>query len=287
MKVQVAFAALIFTALVATQTKAWEFENWPKYGKDPSHSFSNPLTQINARNVASLTPAWTFPAGDAVTASPAVVDGVVYVGSWDGFFYAIDAGTGQLRWKVQVDCQPSVVPLPQVCGGPAAGTSTPSRFQTPGGIITASAAVLDNRVYFGGGRTLYSLSASDGQIIWKHVICGNPEDTELRVGSERPVANSLFSGCVRRQDLRGCLNRRRELWHSVSGRFSCLRCENRRATVAVRGRCRPPKRREQRVRQRVVFTGARPRSPDGLLWHGRLRRTAAAPVSRRSCCARC
>ena len=35
MKVQVAFAALIFTALVATQTKAWEFENWSMYGKDP------------------------------------------------------------------------------------------------------------------------------------------------------------------------------------------------------------------------------------------------------------
>jgi glucose dehydrogenase len=149
MKVHVAFAVLIFTALVSTQTKAWEFENWPMYGKDPSHSFSNPLTQINTRNVASLTPAWTFPTGDAVTASPAVVDGVVYVGSWDGFFYAIDAGTGQLKWKAQVDCQPSVVPLPQICGGPPAGTSAPSRFQTPGGIITSSAAVVDNRVYFG------------------------------------------------------------------------------------------------------------------------------------------
>jgi glucose dehydrogenase len=187
MKMQVGFAALIFAALVSTQTKAWEFENWPMYGKDPSHSFSNPLTQINARNVASLTPAWTFPTGDAVTASPAVVDGVVYVGSWDGFFYAIDAGTGELRWKVQADCQPSVVPLPQVCGGPAAGTSSPNRFQTPGGIITSSAAVVDDRVYFGGGRTLYSVSARDGQVVWKHVICGNPEDTNCLSDQNDPL----------------------------------------------------------------------------------------------------
>ena len=187
MKMQVGFAALIFAALVSTQTKAWEFENWPMYGKDPSHSFSNPLTRINARNVASLTPAWTFPTGDAVTASPAVVDGVVYVGSWDGFFYAIDAGTGELRWKVQADCQPSVVPLPQVCGGPAAGTSSPNRFQTPGGIITSSAAVVDDRVYFGGGRTLYSVSATDGQVVWKHVICGNPEDTNCLSDQNDPL----------------------------------------------------------------------------------------------------
>jgi polyvinyl alcohol dehydrogenase (cytochrome) len=157
------------------------------YGKDLSHSFSNPFSQINPSNVASLTPAWTFPTGDAVTASPAVVDGIVYVGSWDGFFYAIDAAAGQLKWKVQVDCQGSVVPLPQVCGGPGAGTSSPSRFQTPGGIITSSAAVVDGRVYFGGGRTLYSVDASDGRVLWKHVICGNPEDANCAADQNDPL----------------------------------------------------------------------------------------------------
>ena len=32
---------------------------------------------------------WTFLAGDNVWTSPAVVDGVVYFGSHDGFIYAI------------------------------------------------------------------------------------------------------------------------------------------------------------------------------------------------------
>jgi glucose dehydrogenase len=127
MKRQVAFAVLsLITSTAAVRGETWPYENWPMYGKDLSHTFSNPSTQINRGNGGSLMPAWTFPTGDAVSASPAVVDGVVYVGSWDGFFYAIDATTGQLRWKVQLDCQPSVVPIPQVCGGPGSGTATPT-----------------------------------------------------------------------------------------------------------------------------------------------------------------
>jgi polyvinyl alcohol dehydrogenase (cytochrome) len=167
-------ACSLFSAISA-RAAPWPDDSWPMYGRNLSHTFSNPHSQINSSNVSSLTPAWTFPTGDAVTASPAVVDGVVYVGSWDGYFYAIDAASGQLKWKIQLDCQSAVVPLPQVCGGSGPGPD-PNRFQTPGGIVTASAAVVDDRVYFGGGRTLYSVAAEDGRIIWKHVICGNPEE---------------------------------------------------------------------------------------------------------------
>jgi polyvinyl alcohol dehydrogenase (cytochrome) len=201
MKRQMAFAVLsLITSTAAVRGETWPYENWPMYGKDLSHTFSNPITQINRGNVGSLMPAWTFPTGDAVSASPAVVDGVVYVGSWDGFFYAIDATTGQLRWKVQLDCQPSVVPVPQVCGGPAPGTATPSRFQTPGGIVTSSAAVVDGHVYFGGGRTLYSLAADDGHLIWKHLICGNPDDQNCTSDQNDPLqilsSPAVFAGTI-------------------------------------------------------------------------------------------
>jgi glucose dehydrogenase len=95
-----------------------ERHDWPMYGRNLAHTFSSRTSAITERNVSSLKLRWTFVTGDAVTASPAVVDGVVYVGAWDGFFYALDAATGALKWKFQLDCQPSVVPLPQVCGGP-------------------------------------------------------------------------------------------------------------------------------------------------------------------------
>jgi len=161
--------------------------DWPMYGKNLSHSFSNSSSKITEHNVSSLAPLWTFVTGDAVTASPAVVGGSLYVGSWDGFFYAIDTETGALKWKFQLDCQPSVVPVPEVCGGPPPGVPTPSRFRTPGGIVASSAAVVGDRVYFGGGRTLYSLSRRDGRLIWKHVICGNPEDPSCKTDQTDPL----------------------------------------------------------------------------------------------------
>lgn len=75
MKRQVAFAVLsLITSTAAVRGATWPYENWPMYGKDLSHTFSNPITQINRGNVGSLMPAWTFPTGDAVSASPAVVD---------------------------------------------------------------------------------------------------------------------------------------------------------------------------------------------------------------------
>src|SRR5207244_9689621 len=121
----------------------------------------------NATNAVRSTPAWNFTAGDVVSASPAVVAGVVYVGSWDGFFYALDAATGALKWQFQVDCQSSAQPIPAQCpGGPSA---PPDRAETDGGLITSSAAVVDGRVYFAGGQTVYCLNAADGSLVWKEV----------------------------------------------------------------------------------------------------------------------
>ena len=40
---------------------------------------------------------WKFETGNVVHASPAVANGTVYIGSWDGNFYALDAETGQQK----------------------------------------------------------------------------------------------------------------------------------------------------------------------------------------------
>jgi polyvinyl alcohol dehydrogenase (cytochrome) len=160
-------------------------DDWPMYGRDPHHSFTNAASAINAGNVASLAPAWSFPTSDAVSASPAVVDGVVYVGAWDGFFYALDAKTGALRWKFQVDCQTSVAPVPPQCLAP--GQPPPEREDTDGGIITSSALVSGGVVYFAGGKTVYALRASDGALLWKHVTCGRPEAPGCETDANDPT----------------------------------------------------------------------------------------------------
>ena len=42
---------------------------------------------------------WTFETQDPITSTAAIVDGVVYVGSMDEYFYALDLKSGKLKWK--------------------------------------------------------------------------------------------------------------------------------------------------------------------------------------------
>ena len=146
--------------------------DWPTYGHDLHRTF-NGKTSLDQTSVRTLAQAWSFPTGDAVTANPIVVNGTVYVGSWDGNFYAIDATTGQQRWKFTVDPQPAVKPVP--------GNRQPGDVASDGGIITSSAYFLPGRgrrpglVIFGGGYTLYALRAADGSLFWKHAYTGRPE----------------------------------------------------------------------------------------------------------------
>ena len=42
---------------------------------------------------------WKFKTGDVVHASPAYANGVLFVGSWDSYFYAVDAKTGKQKWR--------------------------------------------------------------------------------------------------------------------------------------------------------------------------------------------
>src|SRR5215471_7070236 len=129
-------------------------EDWPMYGRNLRHTFSNEQSLINPSNVAGLQLAWFFQTGDAVSASPTVVDEVVYVGSWDGYFYAIDAHSGKVTWKFKLDCQYTVLPIPPQCLPlPPGFPPLPPRASTDGGIVTSSAAVIHGVVYFGGGKT--------------------------------------------------------------------------------------------------------------------------------------
>jgi polyvinyl alcohol dehydrogenase (cytochrome) len=145
--------------------------DWPTYGHDAQHTFHGRTTLTEA-TVATLRKAWLFRTGDAVTATPTVVDGTVYVGSWDDYFYAVNLETGKLRWKTRVTSQNGVDPYPG---------EKPRDLSSDGGLITSSAwfqAGAGRRpplVIFGGGYTLYALNARTGAVYWKHDYTGRPD----------------------------------------------------------------------------------------------------------------
>lgn len=143
--------------------------DWPMYGRDAGHSFAAPdgCTQIGPLNVASLRPAWFVRTDSPVTASPSVVDGVVYVGDGGGTFYAIRADDGTVLWTFRVD----------------------DTNEVSYGRIVSSAAVDEvagrRVVAFGGGSTLYVLDAADGALLARS--CFDPRSESRCAGSSRTI----------------------------------------------------------------------------------------------------
>jgi outer membrane protein assembly factor BamB len=158
--------------------------SWPMYGHDPRHSFavSHGCSSITPANVATLVPAWFFHAKDSITSSVAVSHGTVYVGSWDGTFYAINAADGSLRWSFHVK----------------------NATQTAFGRIDSSAAVVKagrgaarrRVVMFGGGSSLWVLDATTGKKLTR--INLDPRSRSLRKAQkdDPPVAEVESSPVV-------------------------------------------------------------------------------------------
>jgi polyvinyl alcohol dehydrogenase (cytochrome) len=134
--------------------------DWPAWGHGVDRSFSYPCeTEISPQTAGDLRRIWFFNAKDTVTATPAVVDGTVFVGDWSGNFYALRLANGKPRWTRKIE------PHGQVYAGQ----------------IVSSAAVADvdgvRTVYFGGGKTLYALRARDGKTRWAFET-GRPGDRD-------------------------------------------------------------------------------------------------------------
>ena len=102
---------------------------------------------VYALDAASGEVRWKFPTGDVVHAAPALVDGVLYIGSWDSWFYALDAATGKQKWRFH--------------GGEDPLIHNQVGFQS-------SAAVANGIVYVGcRDSNLYALDAATGAEKWR------------------------------------------------------------------------------------------------------------------------
>ncbi len=138
--------------------------DWPGYGHDAQHTFAG-RTTLTESSAKTLKVAWFFPTGDAVTATPTVVNGTVYAGSWDDTFYALDLATGALRWRYHLQAQDAITPYPG---------QQPRDATSDGGLVTSSAwfqpghGSRPDLVIFGGGYTLYALDAATGALYWRH-----------------------------------------------------------------------------------------------------------------------
>jgi outer membrane protein assembly factor BamB len=106
---------------------------------------------------------WKFATGARVPSSPAVANGVVYFGSYDGNFYAVDTASGKLRWKFR-NAGERRYAATHLHGSVPEGETMPDPFD----VYLSSPAIWDGAVYFGSGDgNIYALDAASGALKWK------------------------------------------------------------------------------------------------------------------------
>jgi outer membrane protein assembly factor BamB len=167
---------------------------------------------------------WTFKTGGPIVSSPAIANGVVFIGSSDGGLYAIDQTTGKQKWKVTIT--DPISSSPAVANGMVYfitydgvfyavtadtgdikwrfATGGERRFEAKGihgltpsdqniadpmDLFLSSPAVLNRRVYFGSSDGhIYALNAETGVLVWSF------ETGDIVHASPAVVNNTVYVG---------------------------------------------------------------------------------------------
>jgi outer membrane protein assembly factor BamB len=173
-----AISAWLGTLALAGSIAAAPATNDTSYLNGPAHdsyvSAAKTFTVANSRSVKSL---WKDSTLGKFNASPAVNAGVIYIGSENGNFYALNAKTGKVKWTKTLtisDCSNSgIVSTATVAKDPVTGALT---------------------VYVGAAdHYFYALNAATGATIWRTLI-GQDDDTYYNWSSPTVVDGYVYYG---------------------------------------------------------------------------------------------
>ena len=141
----------------------------------------NPCEKVlGVNNVGTIQLKWTSATGRYVESSPAVANGVLYVGSTDNNVYALDASTGALLWSYNTG--PISDSSPAVANGVVyvgtydfnvyaldASTGALLWSYPTGNVVSSSPTVANGVVYVGSDdHNVYALKASTGAPLWSY-----------------------------------------------------------------------------------------------------------------------
>ena len=134
-------------------------ENWFLKGGNFRGEHFSPLSQVNENNVADLGLAWAtdLPIPDGISATPIVVDGVIYLSGAYSVVYAIDAADGHVIWSFDPDVRQAFAAEP---------------FLSWYARVNRGVAVWDGVVLATtGGCRLIGIDAATGKQLWSQMTC--------------------------------------------------------------------------------------------------------------------
>jgi outer membrane protein assembly factor BamB len=187
---------------------------WPMFRNDLANTGCNAETDAPADD---LSLEWRYDTattcdeecqaagGDAIWGSPALVQGTVYIGSYDGHVYAIDASSGAEQWRFDaggiVDSSPTVAGETLYVGSWDGNvyaldteTGTERWSHRTKGIVRSSPKVFDGTLYVGSRcgflecaeytssttvdvGELYAIDAATGERTWQYSTSANVVNT--------------------------------------------------------------------------------------------------------------
>jgi polyvinyl alcohol dehydrogenase (cytochrome) len=162
---------------------------WPSHGYDRRNSRATPLeTTLSPANASGLVQKWSLDLAaaigtnnNAVTGTPAVGFGNVYIGSWNGFVVAVKQKSGTIKWKYDTQSQ-----------------STPGLVPGVSGSVTLTA---DGRALAGDSNAmLHCLNAKNGKLLWKTDLREGLASADQVWASPTVAGNRVFIGVASHSD---------------------------------------------------------------------------------------
>ncbi len=179
--------AVVVPARGQTSNPAPSPADWTQFHRDNMQRWNPYETVLGVGNVAGLQLKWKEYIGQFdfwIQSSPAVVNGVLYVGSGDGDVYALNTSNGAAIWKyatgVEVESSPAVANGVVYVGSDGgyvyaltASTGALIWKYATGSSVESSPAVANGMVYVGSDDSyVYALNASTGDLVWKYATEG-------------------------------------------------------------------------------------------------------------------
>src|SRR5437660_10330427 len=155
---------------------------WPMYGHDVSNTRVQPeASGLGPAAVSKLAPAWVFSTsstgdGTGFNTTPVVSDGCVFIGSFGGTAYALNANTGQVVWQRKLEA-------------PNPGS---------GGVVVGAAAIHGQEVIYlvdeFTAPYAIALDRSSGAVIWRSAPFAPPLSSSAAQAGSYTNASPVIAG---------------------------------------------------------------------------------------------